>query len=125
MYTLDADQVEERVMKVLRMHVGQANACGRWDLVAEVFGHGSDQPRSDSNKCDRAVRKAIERLRNGGTLICNLGDGSGWFLPSSEEEYKAFRAAYGSHAFPILENIRAMDATARQRWPNLQQPRLM
>jgi hypothetical protein len=125
MYRLDAEQVEERVKRILKNHIGQANAKGRWALVADVFGPGADRDRSDLNRADRAVRKAIERLRNQGTIICNLGDGTGWFLPATDEEYQIFRSMYGSHAFPILENIRAMDRTAQQRWPTRQQPRLL
>ena len=58
-------------------------------------------------------------------IICNLGEGSGWFLAATAEEYGNFRAVYGSHAFPILENIREMDRSARRAWPNALQPKLL
>lgn len=115
----------ETIMAVLQFHVGQSQAINRWELVVKVFGPGKDLPRTDANPFDRAVRKAIEHLRHTGEMICNLGDGSGFFLPASHEEYNAFRACYGSHAFPIMEAIHEMDRTANQTWPNRLQPSLL
>jgi hypothetical protein len=122
---MDHGEVEECVMRELQGRCGQAWAVERWELVRRVFGDGADIPRNDSNLADRVVRRAVEALRGRGLLVCNLGEGSGWFLAGSPQEYQAFRAAYGSHAFPILENIREMDRTAKQTWPNALQPKLI
>jgi hypothetical protein len=122
---MHSDDIDERVQTAMKFHLGQKNAVGRWDLVIHIFGLGADLPRTDQNRADRAIRKSVERLRSNGLIICNLGDGSGWFLPASAEEYRSFRAMYGSHAFPILDNIKAMDRTAQDTWPNPLQPGLL
>ena len=121
---MEREELEKLLQSILASHVGEANAIARWDLVIKVFGQGADIPRTDDNRADRAIRKAVEGLRNQGRIICNLGNGAGWFMPSNDEEYRAFRSSYGSHAFPIMANIRAMDETAREIWPNALQPRL-
>jgi hypothetical protein len=118
-------ELEQKIMTELAHHVGKAYALDRWDLVLLMFGYEEVDPRNDSNRADRAVRKAIESLRSQGRIICNLGDGAGWFLPATDEEYRAFRAVYGSHAFPIMENLQAMDHAAQEQWPNALQPRLL
>jgi len=122
---MERAELEKKIAQNLAYHVGQEHAVDRWGLVVWIFGRGADVPRTDQNRADRAVRRAIEHMRHQGAIICNQGDGEGWFLPATDEEYRAFRSMYGSHAFPILENIRAMDRTAQERWPNLMQPRLL
>jgi hypothetical protein len=122
---MDKSELDLKIKLIVSQHSGLRNAIDRWDLVREIFGAGEDYPRTDANPCDRMVRRSIERLRHAGTLICNLGEGSGWFLASNEEEYQSFRAAYGSHAWPIVENIREMDRAAREIWPNALQPKLL
>ena len=122
---MNHSEVEDCVTKELQGRRGVGVAIERWDLVQRVFGPGADIPRTDRNRADRAIRKAIDVLRSRGMLICNLGEGSGWFLPATAEEYENFRAVYGSHAFPILKNIREMDRSARRIWPNALQPKLL
>ena len=121
----DDDDLDRMVFRVLIRHWGKANAVKRWELVAQICGEEAAAVQSDENSHDRRIRKSKERLRRQGHIICDLGDGSGCFMAATEEEYQAFRSAYGSHAFPILETIREMDKAAQRQWPNAMQPRLL
>jgi hypothetical protein len=107
----------------LYQHRGQANGIRRETLVYELFGVQVADV-TDADSFDRNIRDAIERLRNQGHLICNLGDGSGYFIASSVGEYQAFRLRYGKHAFPILATIKQMDRAAAETWQDPLQPRL-
>ena len=120
-------ELDRSVLYYLRMHKGQQNAITRWDLCMQVFEirHISAVDRADGNSLDRQVRKSIERLRRNGHLICNLGNGDGYFVATSPEEYQAFRALYVSHAIPIIETAREMDKGAAELWPNPLQPSLL
>ena len=122
---MDREELCERVLLELAHHVGKLNAIDRWVLAVRIFGTGADIPKSDDNHFDRRIRRVVEVLRGRGNLICNLGDGRGWYLAGSDEEYRAFRAVYGSHALPIMETIHAMDKRAQEQWPNALQPRLL
>jgi hypothetical protein len=122
---MDHDELEERIVLTLTHHVGRGNAVDRWAMVVSIFGAGADIPQSDDNYYDRRIRRKVESLRRKGHLICNLGDGRGWFLAENEEEYRSFRAMYGSHAFPIMETIHSMDKAAQAQWPNALQPPLL
>jgi hypothetical protein len=122
---MDHDELEERIVLELAHHIGETNAVERWALVRKIFGPGADIPPTDDNHFDRRIRKVVELMRGKGHLICNLGNGRGWFLAGSEEEYRAFRSVYGSHAFPIMDTIHAMDKAATELWPNALQPRLL
>lgn len=122
---LTDDELDSEVLYVIRMHRGQENAIRRWDLCIRVFGEDAALDRNDGNTYDRGVRKSIQRLRLDGHLICNLGNGDGYFMATNNDEYLKFRSVFGSHAFPIMETIREMDKAAARQWPNPLQPRMM
>jgi len=121
---LSKDELDHDLLYVLMQHQGAGNAIDRWDLVERLYGE-KQQTESDDNSQDRAVREGIERLRHAGHMICNMGDGSGYYIAGTVEEYQAFRNKYGAHAFPIMEAIREMDRAANERWENPLQPRLI
>lgn len=118
-------ELDREVLFVMNMHRGQENAVSRWELVEKVFGRDAALVRSDGNTYDRQLRQSISRLRMRGHIICNLGEGSGYFLATTPEEYQAFRSYFGAHAFPIMETIRELDKAAEEKWPNPLQPRLI
>ena len=130
------DQLDDEIRYQLYQHLGRGNAIDRWDLVRAVFGkdaalalvdmHPQDMDESgDHNRFDRRIRDGIERLRNNGHMICNMGSGDGYYIAATIEEYQEFRLKYGRHAFPIIQTIRRMDETAKQKWPNPLQPSLL
>jgi hypothetical protein len=122
--TYTDDELDERLKRLFVEHQGKARAIKRWDLVLEVFGAGSDFPRTDTNVGDRQIRDAVERLRNHGWLILNLNDGRGRYLCANEAEYWEFRNVYVKQLRSIAVSIKAMDKTAQQKYPNLLQPSL-
>lgn len=122
---MDKKDLHEIIKYELTHHIGRTNAVERWWLVRKIFGLGADIPQTDDNINDRRIRRAIEILRREGMLICNSGDGLGWYLAGDEDEYRAFRQSYGSHAFPIMKTIAQMDKTALRQWPNALQPKLL
>lgn len=58
---------------------------------------------------DRAMRLAVEKIRNMGIRLCDLEDGSGLFIADNQAEYDQFKMRYGKHAFSLIKTIRAMD----------------
>ena len=122
---LTNDELDSELAYVMRMHRGQEMAIRRWNLCMKIFGLDAAYERSDGNPYDRQLRKSIERLRREGYLICNLGNGDGYFLAETQEEYQKFRAVYVSHAAPVMETARMMDKAAGQKWPNPLQPGLL
>ncbi len=118
-------ELDRDVLYVMRMHRGKENAVDRWALCVRIFGPGADLPRSDNNTHDRLIRNAISRLRAHGHIICNLGDGGGFFTAETVEEYQSFREYYGRHAWPIMKTIGKMDKAAAEKWPNPLQPRML
>lgn len=122
---MDKKELANKIKIEMLGHIGKNNGLDRWWLVRKLFGPGAEIPQTDDNIYDRRIRRTIEVLRRQGALICNLGDGRGWFLAGSAEEYRAFRASYGSHAFPIMATIHEMDKTAQREWPDALQPRLI
>jgi hypothetical protein len=103
--------LERLVCRVLESRRGEENAIRR-DALLDC---AQRQPGFEE-VTDRQIRAAIEKLRNQGVLIGNLSDGGGYYLVESREEYKAFRAMYGSRAFTILNTLEVMDHEAEIRW---------
>ena len=118
-------ELDKEVLFVLKQHLGKKNPVGRWEIVSRVFGAGAAALQNDDNPADRQIRESIARLRKGGVLVCNMGDGRGSYLAESVEEYNEFRSYYGSAAFEKMEIIRRMDDAAKSEFPDLLQPRLI
>lgn len=118
-------QLDGHVMQAFTRHIGKGNPIGRWELVAWIFGAAAAVQQDDNNLADRQIRESIARLRKGGALICNLGDGRGMYLASNYDEYAEFRQYYGSAAFEKLEVIRALDSAAQEQFAEALQPRLL
>lgn len=121
---LTTEEINRVVAYYVSQHRGEANAILRRDLVVHVFGEAALFNEAEFAKFDRRVRKSVERLRNDGQIICNMGNGEGYYEAETQAEYLAFRAVYGSHAFPILATIKQMDAAAEKRWAGVLQPSL-
>lgn len=122
---LTDEQLDQRVTAAFVFYVGKDHPIGRWELVAHIFGAAAAFPQDDSNMYDRQIRESIARLRRGGALICNMGDGRGMYIAANQEEYNEFRAYYGSAAFEKLEIIRGMDAAANEQFPDRLQMKLL
>jgi hypothetical protein len=122
---ISKDALDREVLYVLMNHIGEPNAIYRTTLVSKIFDIGLYEKDQDDDTYDRQVRQSIERLRHQGHIICNTGNGVGYYVASTVEEYQAFRTVYGAHAFPIMEAIRRMDDAAKEKWPNPLQPRML
>jgi hypothetical protein len=122
------DELDAQIVYVIHQHNGEENAIDRWKLVEAVFGAGCLAVElggtTDSNKFDRKLRNGIERLRNNGHIICNMGTGDGYYVAATQDEYLKFRAMYGAHAFPIMATIHKLDEAAAEKWSNVLQPTL-
>jgi hypothetical protein len=118
------EELDKTVKFFMRQHQGRENAVERWSLVVKVFGVGSDIPRTDDNPSDRLIREAVSRLRTHGVMICDMGDGRGRFVATTEDEWRAFRSSYLKPLVSRASVIRAMDKHAVKVWPNLLQPAL-
>lgn len=106
---------------VLYQHKGRANAIDRWALVRRLFGDGavpSKAEETDGNAYDRRLRNEIESLRKPPFihLICNMGDGSGYFIASDREEYEKWKKFYLGPTYEKWIAVNAMDTIADHRW---------
>jgi len=119
------EQLDAEVLFQLKQHVGRSRPIGRWELVAKILGPVVPQAQNDNNPADRMIRKSVERLRKQGVLICDMGDGIGRYLAATVEEYRLFRAMYGSRAYEVIATIQEMDKAAEDEFPDLLQPRLL
>ena len=86
---------------------GKENAITRPEL-ARVLG-----------MTDRAVRKEIELARDRGALICNDGDGAGYYTARDicqiERQYRTDRA----RALAVLKRLKTMRRMLRQAGRNV------
>lgn len=82
--------------------VGYKNAISRQQLVIR------------SGMSDRAVRQAV---KDSETLICNLSDGRGYFIPSSTEEryVRAFRAQENHRGLSTGKTVKKCDQWIREK----------
>lgn len=115
-----ADDValDQEVAFVMNMHRGKGNAVGRWDLVRSIFGLEAAAPgeENDGNLYDRHVRESLERWRSQGQHFCNVGNGRGYYVANTREEYEEFKAYYIGAALRKFQVMRMMDETADQRF---------
>lgn len=94
---LNKVQLENEVLFIINMHQGEQNPIDRWTFAKKVFGEDAvtDETKNDDNKYDRKVRDMLEYLRlSRGMLICNLGDGRGYYLAKTREEYEKWKGYY-------------------------------
>lgn len=80
--------LEEEVL--LEIPEGHENAISRKDLVDKV------------GLADRVVRRAIEKARGKGYIICNFQDGKGYFKPKNIEEINTQFLINRARAMSIL-----------------------
>ena len=117
--------VQVAVKDALNFHRGRRNALLRWDLVRMVFGEDAVTPetQNDENPFDRKVRDAIEQLRFREKLhICNMGDGKGYFIAATREEWEAFREYYLGPQKKKFQTVSVLDAKADEYWGKQQKP---
>lgn len=85
------------------------------ETEAQVLNKLSSKPASRSELSnwigidDRAVRKAIERLRLQGYPICSTSHKKGYWLSDNEEEINNVIREYRSKAFKMLKTARALE----------------
>ena len=109
------EQLETQVRMILFSHKGKENPIERWEMVRNIFGTGTDLPRSDNNVYDRRIRDVVEHLRPS-LLICDMADGRGRYLATSWTEYVEFHKRYIKRAWPIIKTANAMFETAKQAY---------
>ena len=80
--------------------------------VLSCIRHGADLANTRgwiamrTGLTDRVVRQRIEELRNEGHLICNLQNGSGYFLADTDEEIEQQYKQDCARAMSILRRIK-------------------
>ena len=107
--------LEKMVGEIILDHRGQDMAFPRTRLVAMAasrFPYIRD--------IDRAVRRAIEKLRVDGWLVGMNHEGDGYFLITTVDEYFEFRSDYTKRADTILKNAIQMDESARRIFGSLE-----
>jgi hypothetical protein len=103
-----------RVGSMLEHRVGIENALGRGEIL-----HLIRMLPVYRRTSDRQLRSAIEELRDGGSLVCNMTSGDGYFLARTEEEYRDFKSLYLAHCLSMLATVKQMDRAAELRWGSL------
>lgn len=64
----------------------------------------------------RGENNAIQRLRESGQLICNRGNGAGYYIADGRDEYERFKEYYLGPAYPKFIAAKKMDEAADARW---------
>lgn len=119
------EELDRFVLHILLRHAGKENRIGRWELVQQVFnGTVLAEFQNDDNPYDREIRYSVGRLRSEGHLICDLGDGAGRWMASSEQEFWEFYSYYVKPIKARASVAREMKKAAMKRFPNLLQPSL-
>lgn len=108
------EELDRTVLFYLNYHKGESNPIERWTLVEKLFGAAAVIDRSNNNHYDRAMRESVERLRDAGQHICNMG--AGYFMAETVKEYENFKARYLGSAFSKFQKVAAMDRKAVERW---------
>ena len=83
---------------------------------ARLISAALETMRNDENPYDRQVRDSIERHRAKGRHYCNVGDGKGYFIANTRQEFEQFKRYYLGAAVRKMQNMSAMDDTADERW---------
>lgn len=119
------EELDRTVLHILLRHQGKANRIDRWELVEQVYG-GPVLPeyQNDDNFYDREIRYSVGRLRAEGHLICDLGDGAGRWMASTEAEFWEFYSYYVKPIKSRADVARALKKAALKKFPNLMQPSL-
>lgn len=111
---------QRELLFVIYQHKGRENTIDRWSLVRRLFGAESVPAgeESDSNPYDRRVRDNIEILRKPPHqhLICNMGDGSGYFIARTRAEYDAWKKYYLGSTYEKWVVVNGLDAVADETW---------
>lgn len=99
------EEVVRRVRNVMLHRVGKANAISRQELVRRVFGNDAADNWSNNNRFDRAVRRAIEEIRDT-EFVCSSSRTPGYWLADGMHDVEALAGEYVSRS-------RAMESKAR------------
>jgi hypothetical protein len=111
------EEVIRRVRILLLRHVGMANKIGRWDLVSRVFGYQAAEPlrRTNNNRYDRALRKAIESIRET-DLVCSSSTGGGYWLADCMEDIEVVVREYVSRSRLMEQKARDLRRRGTERF---------
>lgn len=114
---LTEQSLDREVIFHMYQHKGRENRIERWELVRKVFGNEAAPTKAeetDGNVYDRQVRDSLERLRRArpSHLICNLGDGKGYFISQTREEYETWKKYYLGSSFLKLQIVSMTDDAA-------------
>lgn len=117
-------ELDREVFFIVNQHRGEENAILRWDLVGMVFGADVVilPMRTNNNPYDRRVRDSIERWRAAGQHLANAGDGNGYYMANTREEYERFKQYYLGAAYRKLQVVYVMDEVANERWGRQPKP---
>lgn len=124
--TFTDEQLDKNVLYFLsKPGVTFENRLDRWELVKQVFGEFvPEHQRNDDHPLDRNIRESVSRLRMAGHLICDMGDGKGRWVATSEEEFWKFYARFVKPISATARTARALKKAAEQKFPKLNQPSL-
>ena len=101
-----AQRMEEKLLEILRAHVGHRSAIEARELARLLGERG-----------DRRVRIAIATLRKRGYLILSsVGKPPGYFMAATYGEWQEFRRNMRSRALDILETDAAMLGAAEAQF---------
>lgn len=75
---------------------------GKFKYISREYLRSIYAQKTGAVASDRTVRKAIEKARQEGMIICNAQDGNGYFLPNSYEDLDAQERRNTNRALAIL-----------------------
>ena len=91
--------------------------------ITEYLGIGKEHAVPKETLCnlthmtDRELRKEIELLnKSGEVMVCNLSDGSGYYIPKDFQEAISYRRQEYSRALSNLKKVDSMDQYIMKTW---------
>lgn len=113
----------ERVLEIVKTHVGKANRVTRPELVELIFGIPRAEVNLNSSSLDRQIREVIATLQGRYPIISSSGS-DGYWWPESMDEVNAYAGEILSRASALYEKSENVLRAARELFHEPPQMRL-
>lgn len=117
------EDLPDRVLQVIRAHVGKDNRVTRAELVEVIFGIPRGEVNLTSSTLDRQIRDAITTLQARYPIIASSGLDGYWY-PESMDEVNAYAREIQSRASALFEKSQNVLRSARELFHEEPQMRL-
>lgn len=115
-----SQELQKRVLKIFKTHIGIENAIQSVDLFIQVYGiHPAEMQNFKRDYWWKKIRIALSSLRKQ-DIMFTVKRGNKWFVLCTKQEAKDFKTNVRRH-IKYLENLmdRADNWVDRKKWKNI------